>query len=162
LEEETENVLWEIHLMVKEPKNWIEKCNFVNASRIIGQTEMMADRETFVNEIKNLGLEAGLAFDLESEIKEIPDETDVVLLMSRKAGFGSQEFDNRVLEKIKKLKKIREEKGLKFLIGVDGGINENNIGKLSKEEVDVAYCGGAIFNGMVEDNFKKLKYASEN
>lgn len=160
--EELENVLWEIHLMVKEPKNWIEKCNFINASRVIGQVEMMTNREDFITEIKDLGMEAGLAFDIDTEIGEIPQETDLVLLLSRKSGFGNYNLDEIIFEKIKKLKKIKEEKNLKFMIGIDGGINEENIKRLKEAGIDIAYCGGSIFNGMVDDNWEKLKYASEN
>jgi ribulose-phosphate 3-epimerase len=160
--EETEDVLWEIHLMVKEPKNWIEKCNFVNASRIIGQIEMMSDKNEFITQVKNLGIEAGLAFDIDTEISDIPEETDVVILLSRKAGFEENKFDNKIFEKIEKLKKIREEKKLNFKIGIDGGINETNIAKLKMVGGEIAYCGNSIFNGMVDDNLEKLKYASEN
>ncbi|MDD4938019.1 MAG: hypothetical protein PHX34_03325 [Candidatus Shapirobacteria bacterium] len=160
--DEVENVLWEIHLMVKEPKNWIEKCNFISASRIVGQVEMMTDREDFITQVKNLGMEAGLAMDIDTEIGEIPDETDLVLLMGRKLGFGSYDLDEIIFEKIKKLKKIKEEENLKFIIGVDGGINEENIKGLNDTGIDIAYCGGSIFNGMVSDNWEKLKYAIEN
>jgi len=162
LDQEVEDVLWEIHLMVKEPKNWISKCNFISASRIIGQVELMSDLDEFVDEVKNLGMEAGLGFDIETKIKNIPEETDLILLMSRKAGFEHQEFDKRVFEKIEELKIIREEKDLHFKIGIDGGINEDNIKQLSEAGADIACCGGAIFNGMVEDNLQRLKYASEN
>src|SRR5450830_1136723 len=66
------STLWDIHLMVKEPINWIKKCLFVDASRIYGQVEMMADREIFVTEAKNSGLEVGLAFDIDTPVDDIP------------------------------------------------------------------------------------------
>lgn len=160
--EETENTLWDIHLMVEEPINWIEKCNFVGALRIIGHVEKMSDREDFVSEVKNLGIDAGLAMDINTEIKNIPKETDLVLLMGRKSGFESVPMDNKVFEKIKELLKIRNDDGYKFLIAIDGGVNLENIKSFSKAGVDIVYCTGAIFNGMVEDNLEKLKYASEN
>ena len=159
---EAENVLWDIHLMVKEPKNWIKKCDYISASRIIGQIEMMADADYFIKTIKDMGLEAGLAYDVETEIGEIPQETDVVLLLSRKAGFNPQLFNYKIFEKIQKLKQIKKEQELTFMIGVDGGVNEKNIGQLKNEGVDIAYCGASVFSGKVEDNIKKLKYASEN
>ena len=162
ISETTENILWEIHLMVKEPKNWIEKCSFVNACRIIGQVEMMTDRNEFITQVKNLGMEAGLGIDIDTEIGEIPPETDLVLLLTRKAGFKRYDLDKKVFEKIEMLKKIRDKKGLKFKIGCDGGIDETNIGELNRVGVGIAYCGEAIFNGNVDDNLEKLKYASEN
>lgn len=160
--EETENTLWDIHLMVEEPINWIEKCNFVGALRIIGQVEKMTDREKFVDEVKNLGIDVGLAMDIDTEIGEIPKETDLILLMGRKSGFESRPIDNRVFEKIKQLVKIKKENDYKFLIAVDGGVNEDNIKHFAESGVDIVYCTGAIFNGMVEDNLEKLKYVSEN
>jgi ribulose-phosphate 3-epimerase len=159
---ETENVLWEIHLMVKEPKNWIKKCNFINASRIVGQVEMMTDRDEFINEVKKLGIEAGLAFDVDTEIGEIPEETDLILLLSRKAGFKHDNFNENIFKKIEKLKIIRDQKKLEFKIGIDGGINEINIKKLNQAGVDISYCGKAIFNGKVDDNLEKLKYVIKN
>ncbi|HPT66027.1 MAG TPA: hypothetical protein PK257_01810 [Candidatus Woesebacteria bacterium] len=159
---EIQNNLLDIHLMVKEPIKWIEKCNFVGANRVIGQVEMMSDVNEFVEKIKEAGLEVGLAFDTETEVINIPKETDLILLMGRKSGFQNADFDEKIYEKIKKLVKLRDNKKMDFKIGVDGGINEEIIKKLKIEGVDIAYCGGAIFNGMVNDNLEKLNYVSEN
>lgn len=130
-----ENLLWEIHLMVKEPINWMEKCIFAGASRVTGQVEMMGSREDFVKEAKDNGLEAGLAFDIETKIDNIPDETDLILLMGRKAGFGYLEMDERIWERIEAVKKYEKK------IGVDGGVNLENLEKLEKAGVDVVYSG---------------------
>lgn len=159
---EIQNNLLDIHLMVKEPIKWIEKCNFVGANRIIGQVEKMSNRQKFIEEVKNMGLEAGLAFDTETEIEEIPKETDLVLLMGRKSGFMMAKFDEKIYEKIKNLVKLKENKKMDFEIGIDGGIDEEIIKKLKIAEVDIVYCGGAIFNGVVSDNLEKLNYASNN
>jgi len=157
-----ENILWDVHLMVKEPKNWIKKCDYISTSRIVGQTEMMADADYFIKTVKDMGLDTGLAYDVETEIGKIPQDTDVVLLLGRKSGFNPLPFDRITFEKIKKLKQIKQEKRLDFKIGVDGGVNQGNIGHLKNEGAEIAYCGGAIFNGIVEDNIKKLEYASKN
>ncbi len=160
--ENTDNILWETHLMVKEPINWIEKSIHINATRIIGQVEMMSDREKFINKVKDAGLEAGLAFDIETEIDGIPEETDVIVLLGRKSGFGSWPMEDKVYKKIKQLVNLRKDRDLDFLIGVDGGINEDNIKKLEDAGVEIAYCGGAVFNGKVENNLEKLNYVSQN
>ena len=162
IQKEIQNNLLEIHLMVKEPIKWIEKCNFVGASRIIGQVEKMFDREKFVEEIKDMGLEAGLAFDVETEINEIPLETDLILLMGRKAGFESLEFDEKILKKIEFLVNLRKNNDMNFEIGVDGGINLETIKKIKNTGIEIAYCGKAIFNGKVEENLEKLNYVGEN
>ena len=128
-----DSLLWDIHLMVNNPESWMEKCMFVGASRIIGQVEMMYDREKFVKRIKDEGLEVGLAFDVETDVDNIPEETDVVLLMGRKAGFGYFDFEMKVLEKIKKAKKMG------FRVGVDGGVNLENIELIREAGADIVY-----------------------
>lgn len=133
------NWLWDIHLRVREPTNWIEKCIFVGASRIIGQIEMMARRDEFVEKVKNEGLEVGLGFDIDTEVDGIPDETDMVLLMSRKAGFEVKPFEEKVYDKIKKVK----DKG--FIVGIDGGVGIDHLQKLRELGVDVIYSESNYF-----------------
>lgn len=162
IETEIQNNLLDIHLMVKEPLKWVEKCNFVGATRIIGHVEMMSDINKFIEEVKDMGLEAGLAFDVDTEVENIPEETDLILLMGRKSGFQQAEFDEKIYEKIKKLVKLREEKEMDFKIGVDGGINLENIGKLKNAGVDITYCTGVIFNGNVKENFDILSNVNDN
>lgn len=137
----TDNILWDIHLMVKEPQDWIEKCLFIGANKIIGQVEMMIDRELFVKTIKDEGLEVGLAFDVDTPVEDIPEEVDEILLMGRKAGFGELPFEERVYKKIEILRKINDKREKKFLIAVDGGVGEENIGKLEKLGVEIVYSG---------------------
>lgn len=154
-----EKILWETHLMVKEPIKWIEKCLHVNSSRIIGQVEMMDDREKFVEAVKDSGAEVGLGFDVETTVTDIPLETDLILLMARKAGFEERPFETKkVLEKINTLQKLLEiNKNYHFEIGVDGGIDREKIEILKEAGADTAYCGSAIFNGKVEDNWQQLQ-----
>lgn len=147
----TDKLLWDIHLMVKEPDNWLEKCIFVGANRITGQVEMMKNREEFVNLVKTEGLEVGLAFDIETEVDNIPEETDLVLIMGRKAGYDELPLEEKIYEKIEKAKEIREKRNKKFLIAVDGGVNENNIEKLKEAGVDVVYSGNNYF-GLINGN----------
>jgi len=147
--EGVENILWDIHLMVKEPVKWLEKCVFIGAARVIGQVEMMSDREEFVKQCKDAGMEAGLAFDIETEVNTIPEETDVVLLMGRKAGFGWMEMNKEIYKKIEITKNLRKDRG--FLIGVDGGVTAENVNKLEESGVDIVYSGNE-FEKIHEEN----------
>ena len=158
----TKTILWDVHLMVKEPEKWLEKCLFIGASRVTGQVEMMSDREKFVDEIKNMGVDVGLSFDVDTEIENIPKETDLVLLMGRKSGFQSTKFDEKIYKKITKLVEFKKNKKMDFEIGIDGGLNEEIIKKIKVVGTDIAYCGGIIFNGNVINNWEKINYASNN
>lgn len=135
----TNNILWDIHLMVNEPINWVEKCMFVGASRIIGQVEMMSDRQKFVEIIKNEGLEVGLAFDVNTEIKDVPDETDEILIMGRKAGFKPCDLDLRVFNRIELATKFEKQ------IAVDGGVSKKYIKLLEKAGANIVYSEKSYF-----------------
>lgn len=130
------STLWDIHLMVKEPVNWLNKCQFIDASRVYGQIEMMSDRQKFITEAKNKGLEVGLAFDINTPLdKNIPQETDYILLMARHFGFGSYPFDEKIYDRIKYFK------NLGFKVAVDGGVDSQNISRLNSIGVDIIYSG---------------------
>jgi ribulose-phosphate 3-epimerase len=156
LTEKINNPLFDIHLMVKEPIKWVEKCLFVGATRVIGQVEMMNNKEDFVNKVLETGMEAGLAFDIETKIEKIPEETNVVLLLGRKAGFESFELNEMIWKRIEEVKKIREKNNLEFKIAIDGGVNLENMEKFKNSGVDILYCTSAIFNGDFNENLGKI------
>jgi ribulose-phosphate 3-epimerase len=140
-----EKMLWDIHLLVKEPARWIEKCVFVGAARVIGQVEMMSNRDEFVKKVKDDGLEAGIGFDIGTKVESVPDEVDLVLLMTRKAGYQPMEIDKRIWNKIKSLKQIQDKREKKFIIAVDGGVNPENEERFIEAGVDVVYSEGSYF-----------------
>jgi ribulose-phosphate 3-epimerase len=69
----------------------------------------------------------------------------MVLVMTVNPGFGGQEIIFRCLEKVRALRKIREEEKLDFLIEVDGGINRSTIGAALDAGAEVIVAGSAIF-----------------
>ena len=140
------STLWDIHLMAKEPINWIKKCLFVDASRIYGQVEMMSDREIFVTEAKNSGLEVGLAFDIDTPVDDIPHECDLILLMGRRAGFGSYPLDEKIYQKISTAKKFGKK------VALDGGVTSTNFSRLKESGLDIIYSGQYYLNLINEKN----------
>lgn len=142
-----ENNLFDIHLMVKQPLNWIKKCLFVQASRIIGQVEMMSDREAFITEAKNNGLEVGLAFDTDTPLdSNIPKETDLILLMGRHFGFEARPLDDKIFDRIKFFK----DQNLK--VALDGGVTPDNFQKIKDTGIDIIYSGHNYLNLIHEKN----------
>ena len=125
--------IFDIHLMVKNPINWINKCLFVEATRITGQVELMDDREKFVTTVKDHGCEAGLSFDVDTPIDNIPAETDLILIMGRKMGFAPAILDDKIYEKIKQAKSFGK------LVALDGGASLENFEKLKASGLDIIY-----------------------
>lgn len=139
--EKTEKYLWEMHLMVKEPISWLNKCVHSGAGRVVGQVEKMQDRGAFVKAGMEMGLEIGLGIDADSEIGEIPEGVEEILLLGRKAGFGVLPFEKKTYEKVEQLVKLREERNALFKIGVDGGVDKEILEKLRIMGVDIVYSG---------------------
>jgi pentose-5-phosphate-3-epimerase len=111
--------------------------------------------------------EVGLALDLPTPISKLDSQVlphlDVILLMSVPAGFGGQKFDPSVLEKIKSLNQLRQQKGYHFQIAVDGGLNSTNIDKIQKASTDLACLGSSLLQGNIQDNLKQLdKFTKPN
>ena len=148
------------HLMVKDPINWVEKCVDGQGDRIIGEVEMMNDQMEFIKKVQAVGLEVGLALDLETSPEVLSDEVlqslDVVLLMSRKAGFESHTFELSTFDKIKEIVNKRNILSHRFKICIDGGVTDQLIADLAKAGVDEAIVGKKIFEGDLAENIKEL------
>ena len=97
--------------------------------------------------------------EIETVITEI-ENIDLILVMSVNPGFGGQKFMPEVLDKIKKLKKIKDENNFKFNIEVDGGINFSNSKIVLEAGADILVSGTTVFKengGNVKTNIEKLK-----
>lgn len=140
-------VEFDAHLMVERPEDWINRCVECGITGVYGQVEKMIDKTAFVADAQSAGLRVGLAYDLEtplSGLEDYIDNLDGVLLMSVKAGEQGQDFDDRVLGKIKEVRKLS--KSVKIII--DGGLTVDNIKKcfvaewaeeLSEDEEDKSF-----------------------
>jgi ribulose-phosphate 3-epimerase len=118
----------EAHLMVEEPKEWIERCVTAGITAVYGQVEKMTDKMEFIFKAEEAGMRTGLAFDLDTPLiglEEWVNLVDSVLLMGVKAGAQGQTFERGVLEKIKKVREMSPS----VTIMIDGGLNEINIKK---------------------------------
>lgn len=117
---------FELHLMVDEPELWVPKCQIDGVVALVAQIEMMKEVYQFVEDTQYIGVEVGLAVDIETGVDRVEryvSEIDKVLLMSVPAGEQGREFDERVLEKIGEVRRIS--RGVK--VEIDGGLDEEQI-----------------------------------
>jgi ribulose-phosphate 3-epimerase len=158
------DVLLDFHLMVNEPIHWIEKAVSAMADRIIGQIEMMSDQVAFVGKVQETGRLVGLAIDINTPVDALDPvvltNLDIVLVMSVKAGFGGQDFEEEALAKIKALNDIRLNDNTPFRICEDGGITLEYIDDVRREGVDEVVIGRRIFEGEIEENIDKFTRAA--
>jgi len=121
-------VAFDVHLMVEKPEEWVSRCAMGGVDRVFGQVEKMEDVVAFVGDVQAEGMAVGLAYGIDTPLdglKEVIDNLDAVLLLAVKAGKQGQEFDERVLEKIKKVRELSK----KVILVIDGGLNEEKIKK---------------------------------
>ncbi len=141
---------FDIHLMVDNPSNYVEDFAKVGADSFTFHVEAAVHIDRLIAQIKQNNMKAGISIVPTtpiSVIEEMLPLVDLVLVMSVNPGFGGQKFIPYCLHKIEKLKKIREERNLDFLISVDGGVGSKNIDAVVNAGADVVVSGSAFFSG---------------
>ena len=138
----------DVHLMICDPQNYIKQFVDAGADYISVHYEEVKHLHRVIQQIKEAGIKAGVVLNPAttlSVLDEILPFVDFVLLMSVNPGFGGQSFIESTLNKIERLKRIRQERNLNFLIEVDGGINKKNIKNIAEAGCDIFIAGSAIF-----------------
>ena len=154
---------FDVHLMISPVHKYIESYAEAGADIITIHPEATGNLEASILKIKQLNKKVGVSLNPESKIDlilDFLDKIDLVLIMSVNPGFGGQKFMPEVLEKIKKLRKIRDERNLNFDIEIDGGINFENYKKAIDAGANILVSGTTIFksnDGDIKKNINLLK-----
>jgi len=154
---------FDVHLMISPVHKYIKDYAEAGADIITIHPEATDNLNESVNLIKKLNKKVGVSLNPDTDIDALTDEIanlDLILIMSVFPGFGGQKFIPEVIDKIKKLKKIKEEKNYNFEIEVDGGINFSNSKEVLSAGANILVSGTTIFkenNGDIKKNIEKLK-----
>ena len=98
-----------------------------------------------------------------SMLEDILGDIDMVLLMSVNPGFGGQKFIENTIDKVKRLRRMIDEKGLNTLIEVDGGVQGETAPRLVTAGVDVLVSGSYVFNApQPEEVVRQLRRLSRD
>lgn len=139
----------DVHLMIVRPERYFSQFKESGASILTIHYEACVHLHRAINNIKSLGMKAGVALNPHSNINLLEDiiqDLDLVLLMSVNPGFGGQSFIENTYSKIKKLRQLIVANKSNALIEVDGGVDTINAKKLIKVGVDVLVAGNVVFN----------------
>ena len=148
-----------VHLMVKDPAKYIEDYALLNTTNLIFHYEAVKDIESMISLVKEYGLKVGIAINPEtSEEVLFPylKDIDVALVMSVVPGKSGQSFIENTLSKIKNLKEEIIRQGVKTIISVDGGINDET-GLLCKEAGADMLVSASYIHKDIVNNIKDLK-----
>ena len=154
---------FDVHLMISPVHKYIKDYAEAGADIITIHPEATDNLNESVNLIKKLNKKVGVSLNPDTDIDALIDEitnVDLILIMSVFPGFGGQKFIPEVIDKIKKLKKIKEEKNYNFEIEVDGGINFSNSKEVLSAGANILVSGTTIFkenNGDIKKNIEQLK-----
>jgi ribulose-phosphate 3-epimerase len=156
-------LLFDVHLMISPVHKYIKDYADAGADIITIHPEATKDLQESIHLIKSLNKKVGVSLNPKTEIDLITDllnEIDLVLIMSVNPGFGGQKFMPEVLEKIKELKKIKNQKNIQFDIEIDGGINFDNNKLAIEAGANILVSGTTVFknnNGNIKKNIDLLK-----
>ena len=152
----------DIHLMIVNPENYIDKFSSYNPNIITIHMEAVKDISAVLKKIKNLNIKAGLAINPDTPIKDLEpylNEIDMVCLMGVFPGFSGQKFINKTNSRLRDLKNLIESKKSKVLIQIDGGVDLSNVKELSRLGADILVSGSCIFKSKnpskIIDSLKK-------
>ncbi len=140
---------FDVHLMVEEPGKLIP--DFINPGTeyIVIHQEACLHLHRTIQQIKQVGIKAGVAIDPGTPVSVLDcvlEDVDLVLVMGVNPGFGGQRFISQSRRKVEQLDRIRREEGLDFRIELDGGVTMENALGIRQAGADIIVAGSAIFS----------------
>ncbi len=138
----------DVHLMISEPQKYAEAFIKAGADRLIVQIETQEDPRPLLKEIRKAGCQPALVLNPATPFERVEPwlgDVDLLLVMSVVPGFGGQKFMPEVLSKVERAAAVRAEKGLKFDIEMDGGIDAVTVKEAARAGANVFVAGNAIY-----------------
>lgn len=151
----------DVHLMIAEPEKFAEQFKNAGADILSVHIEACSHLHRNIQQIKSLGMKAGVAINPHTPVNELSDvlhDIDLVCMMSVNPGFGAQKFIPHTIEKIKELRKMIDEKNLNIKIEIDGGVTLENAKSIIDAGAHVLVAGNTVFaSADPKQTIKQLK-----
>jgi len=138
------------HLMIVEPSKYAVEFVKAGADMVSVHVEADVHLQRTLTAIREAGGKAGIAINPATpliSLEEALPYADFILLMSVNPGFGGQKFIPTSLDKLKRLKRMIDERGLSTRIEIDGGIDASNIHEIVESGAEIIVAGSAVFGG---------------
>mgnify|MGYP001243165602 CR=1 FL=1 len=139
----------DVHLMIENPDDYLEAFVKAGANMISVHQEACPHLHRTLQQIKQLGAQAGVVVNPATPISSIEDVLpliDYILIMTVNPGFGGQRFIPATLKKIEQAAKMKEKLALSFEIEVDGGVNQDTAIQCVEAGATILVAGSAVFN----------------
>ncbi|HEV3201813.1 MAG TPA: ribulose-phosphate 3-epimerase [Bryobacteraceae bacterium] len=139
----------DVHLMIENPDRYAVGFVEAGANSVSVHYEACRHLDATLGMIRNAGAMAGIVLNPATSVavlEDVLEVADYVLLMSVNPGFGGQKFIPYVLEKVRKLDRIRRAKNLALPIEIDGGVHQDNLAEVVRAGCDWIVTGSAVFH----------------
>ena len=153
------DLVFDAHLMVENPEIYIESFQKAGADYLTFHLEAVEDPAKIIAAVKAAGMKPGLSIKPGTDVKGLAPylgDLDLVLIMSVEPGFGGQSFMVDMLPKAAWLQEQKQQKGYRYLIEIDGGINRETAPKAVASGVEALVAGTAVF--CAENIEEEVKY----
>ena len=142
---------FDVHLMIENPDMYIDEFIDAGADIVSVHVEVCRHLNRTLQRIKQRGRKAAVALNPATPLSGVDwvlDDVDMVLLMTVNPGFGGQSYIEPMTDKIRELRRIVKARGLKTDIEIDGGIDLNNIYRVTEAGANVIAAGSTIYNAV--------------
>lgn len=142
-------VPFDTHLMIENPERYVTEFAKAGSNIVTIHPETTFHLDRVLHQIKDAGARAGVALNPSTPlgaIEWVMGLLDRVLVMTVNPGFGGQAFIPEMLQKVRALSQVRAAQGLRFEIGVDGGVNPDTAPLVAKAGADTLIAGNAVFH----------------
>lgn len=149
----------DVHLMIEEPVRYVEEFAKCGADIITVHLEACRDLSETLYKIHACGVKAGISIKPATPVEALLpylDRAEMFLVMSVEPGFGGQAFIPESLDKIRKLRKLLDERNLPADLEVDGGIYPSNVAEVLEAGANVIVSGSGVFKNEIRDNTEKF------
>jgi ribulose-phosphate 3-epimerase len=139
----------DVHLMIVQPEKFLSQFKDAGAAVLTVHIEACTHLHRTIQEIKNLGMKAGVAINPHTSVAQLEDiiaECDLVCVMSVNPGFGGQKFIRNTFTKVQQLKALIQSKDSSAQIEIDGGVDLLNYKQLIEVGADVLVAGNTVFS----------------
>lgn len=136
------------HLMIVEPSRYAVEFVKAGADMVSVHVEADVHLQRTLTAIKEAGGRAGIAINPATPLVSLEEAlpfADFVLLMSVNPGFGGQKFISTSIDKLRRLRRMIDDRGLETKIEIDGGIDAGNIRQIVEAGAEIIVAGSAVF-----------------
>lgn len=138
----------DVHLMIVEPERYVEAFAKAGADIVTVHAEVSPHLHRTLQAIRGAGARAGVVLNPSTPLDAVEyvlSDVSLVLLMSVNPGFGGQSYIPAVTEKVRRLRRMADERGLELDIEVDGGIKASTVGAVAEAGASAFVAGTAVF-----------------